>query len=348
VGRANLPWIVYWNYKEKYATNPIIDILRDKPYEHRVQMLPFRGHERCEWLRELYGIEWVQHLFQYYNIQCLDVIQAPREANDNIAFRKALPSNNPATLLRLWQLTNTRYLLGMGGPFVDALNQQLDPGQRRFRLQTPFELAPKGTNAVRPTDLTAVLSTNGSLGLIEFTGALPRARLYPQWQVVKEGDAALKKLADPAFDPWQTVLVENEISPPTVNATNAASGRVEFASYAPKVLQLKADATAPSVLLLNDRYDPDWKVKVDGREQPLLRCNFLMRGVHIQPGQHTVEFRYEPPTKGFFVSVGAIVAALGLCGVLAISSRDTKPRTDLPSATDPQPPPRAAPAATSP
>ena len=42
LGRANLPWIVHWNYPQKYATNPIIDILRDKPYEHRVIVFAFQ------------------------------------------------------------------------------------------------------------------------------------------------------------------------------------------------------------------------------------------------------------------------------------------------------------------
>ncbi len=30
LGRADLPWIVYWNYPQKYASNPIIDILRNQ------------------------------------------------------------------------------------------------------------------------------------------------------------------------------------------------------------------------------------------------------------------------------------------------------------------------------
>ena len=36
LGRADLPYIIHWDYKQKYASNPIIDFLRDKPYEHRV------------------------------------------------------------------------------------------------------------------------------------------------------------------------------------------------------------------------------------------------------------------------------------------------------------------------
>jgi hypothetical protein len=33
---ANKPWVVYYNYKDRYASNPIIDFLREKSYEHRV------------------------------------------------------------------------------------------------------------------------------------------------------------------------------------------------------------------------------------------------------------------------------------------------------------------------
>ena len=42
-----------------------------------------------------------------------------------------------------------------------------------------------------------------------------------------------------------------------------------------------ANATAPSVLLLNDKYDPNWHVTVDGKPAELLRCNFIMRGVYL-------------------------------------------------------------------
>ena len=68
------------------------------------------------------------------------------------------------------------------------------------------------------------------------------------------------------------------------------------------------------MLLLNDRFDPDWKVSVDGKPEKLLRCNYLMRGVYLPPGSHTVAFRFSPPTGAFYASVaGAVVGALLLC-----------------------------------
>ena len=74
LGRANLPYIVHWDYKQKYevgSLNPVVDFLRNKPYEHRVAGLPFRAPEGMELFDQLYRIEWMQHHFPFYNIQSL-------------------------------------------------------------------------------------------------------------------------------------------------------------------------------------------------------------------------------------------------------------------------------------
>jgi len=55
-GRANLPYVIHWDYKQKYdldsanpanSINPIINFLRDKPYEHRVIGLRFPRRNIC-------------------------------------------------------------------------------------------------------------------------------------------------------------------------------------------------------------------------------------------------------------------------------------------------------------
>ena len=43
-----------------------------------------------------------------------------------------------------------------------------------------------------------------------------------------------------------------------------------------------------------DNWFPGWKAKVDGRDVPIERVDYLFRGVRIGPGAHTVVFRYEP------------------------------------------------------
>ncbi|MCS7338902.1 MAG: hypothetical protein NZ739_11835, partial [Verrucomicrobiae bacterium] len=48
----------------------------------------------------------------------------------------------------------------------------------------------------------------------------------------------------------------------------------------------------------------------------LLRCNFIMRGVFVPEGAHTVEFRFEPHTKPLYVSLAAIALGVALVGVV--------------------------------
>jgi len=108
-------------------------------------------------------------------------------------------------------------------------------------------------------------------------------------------------------------------------ATNENSGTVEFKSYTPKHLVFAANAAAPSVLLLNDKYDPHWSVTVDGNPAELLRCNFLMRGVYLTPGQHTVEFKFSLPSGPLYVTLTAIVIGLCLFGYLFLAEKRGAP-----------------------
>jgi len=330
LGRANLPWIIHWNYEEKYASNPIIDFLRDKPYEHRVIGLPFNTPEHSpvydRWLGDLYRIEWAQHHFPYYNIQSLDKIQMPRMPVDLEAYEMALSprSENTAYLMaRHWELTNTRYLLGPAG-FLDALNEQLDPALHRFRIVQRFDVVPKpGIDQVTQLEqMTAAPSENGGCALFEFTGALPRAKLYSNWKISTNDDATLQTLAGKDFDSWKTVLVSTPVQiQPEANSTNGNPGTVEFKSYAPKDIVFDTHADAPTVLLLNDKFDPNWRVLVDGKSAALLRCNFIMRGVYLTPGAHTVEFQFKLPNGPLYVSLTAIGILILLGGCLFFSTQ---------------------------
>ncbi|MDB6018292.1 MAG: Bacterial rane protein YfhO [Pedosphaera sp.] len=318
LSRANQPWILYWNYKEKYASNAVIDLLREKPYEHRVAVLPFRAPPELSLFSEVYGIEWVQQLFQYYNVQSLDIIQMRSATLDMASYESAISS-----VVRRWELTNTRYLLGPTG-YLEALNQQLDP-QHRFRIVTRFEMVPK-PGIARPTnyaELTAETSPNGQYALFEFTGALPRARLYTNWQVNTNEEAVLQELSSPTFDPSQKLLLSAGPLCPNATTTNQNIGTVEYASYTPKRIALKAKAEAPSVLLLNDKFDSSWRVTVDGKPAELLRCNYIMRGVYLQPGQHDVVFRFTVSNTPMYISLAAMGVAILLMGLLVVSKSDS-------------------------
>lgn len=320
LARANLPWILHLDYRLQYASNPIIDILRKEPWLHRVAVFPHGmiqqrpAADQIATANQIWrGPYWLQRLCPYYNIQSLDIPQDPRAGTEKTNYLARLPTK------RLWELTNTRYIIGLAGAFADALNQSLDPERRGFRVHTAFTFKQNPEN-----NIGAETNTTGPWALVEFTGALPRAKLYTQWLVTNYSDAALETLASPAFDPHSVLLVHDDLPAPAAAAagSNAVPGTVEFVSYAPKHIELKADATAPSILLLNDQFDRDWSVTLNGKPAPLLRCNYLMRGVQVPAGPSNVVFHFQPSLKGMKVTLAGFGVGVLLCCLLAIS----KPR----------------------
>src|SRR5208282_1726882 len=105
------------------------------------------------------------------------------------------------------------------------------------------------------------------------------------------------------------------------NDQSSNIGTVDFVSYSPKDIVLNCSAPTPTVLLLNDHYDSAWRVLVDGQARPLLRCNFIMRGVSLPAGVHKVEFRFRSTDRLLYLSLSSIVLGLVILLALLISGR---------------------------
>ena len=345
LGRAALPWPHYWNVAYKYATNPVVDFLKVKPYENRVEMNPFRAQSpQTGLLQAVFDIEWQQQVFPFYNIPTLKMFMEPRVTEDKAKFLTALPpqNNNKALMLRNWELTSSRFLLGngpdfrlqAGGPtFLEILNDQIDPEKKRFRAAK----FPDGRSVEFKLDLkspaldnslaayTAVPDPEGELGLVEFMGALPRASLFANWEINTNLDACLTRIADLTLDVHKTTII-SDATVPKANPANAdvSPGTAEInPNYQPKRIQVDADVKVPSILMLTDRYNENWKVKVDDKPANLLRCDYIMRGTYLEKGKHTVVFTFEPQIQTLKVSLVAIALGLCLIALLTFSKEET-------------------------
>jgi len=224
-------------------------------------------------------------------------------------------------------LSATRYLVGPA-PFLDFINQRFDTVPNRFRIIQKFDLATRpgidGAVQIPISQLQAVPthSADSPYALFEFMGALPRASLFSNWEVVTNDQAALAQMVSPSFDPTKLILLPNPLpvtAKPT--GTNSDFTAVKFTSYQPADIRLEATPNNPSVLMLCDKYDPAWQVFVDGKRSEVLRCNFLMRGVFLDPGRHEVEFRFRPNGKMLYANLAAVFAAICLLGYAMLAVR---------------------------
>lgn len=169
--------------------------------------------------------------------------------------------------------------------------------------------------------------------------ALPRALVVASQREVSGSDAALRAVTSPFFDGREEVIVERRVpglavSPGELPSALArprppAAGAARIASYEPERVELRATAARPSLLVLNDVHFPGWKAELDGREVPIERVNFLMRGVRLPAGTHRVVMRYEPASyrAGLLVSLLALVGLAGAVAADLVRRRRGRPPT---------------------
>jgi len=70
--------------------------------------------------------------------------------------------------------------------------------------------------------------------------------------------------------------------------------RVVVEEDQPESLGLRVSAPEWALHVVSDLFWPGWSVTVDGDEREMYRADYLLRGVPIEPGEHTVRFRYAP------------------------------------------------------
>jgi len=78
-------------------------------------------------------------------------------------------------------------------------------------------------------------------------------------------------------------------------------------------------SASPLLLVLNEWFTPAWKVRVNGKKQPVLRINQWQTGVLLPAGENRVEFDYSPTLFRLLMALNRItIVLLLLCGTIAI------------------------------
>lgn len=196
---------------------------------------------------------------------------------------------------RYWDLIGVRYLLTTGRDPNDVPSRPRDPATPD--LQRVYWLGHRTYRAWREPDVA----------VWENTAAFDRAFLAPVVVPVNDPDTAMARLSDTA-DLRRTVFVEGgscvgnaEFRP------DASPGRLASLRLSANRVDIRYEAATAGVLTLTDAHARGWRVRVDGRDAPLLRVDGAFRGVCLEgPGVYNVAFVYRPPDWGL---------ALGLCSV---------------------------------
>jgi len=123
---------------------------------------------------------------------------------------------------------------------------------------------------------------------------LPRARIVFKYEVIKDRDQILKRIANPNFDYQNSIILEEEpqISLSQVD-TSVAPEKAWIEKDEINSIKVKASPSQPGFLILSENYYPSWKVYVDGKESKIYRANYLFRAVYLDKGEHEVRFVFD-------------------------------------------------------
>lgn len=134
---------------------------------------------------------------------------------------------------------------------------------------------------------------------------LPKLHITQNYKVITEKNVILDTIYNPDFDPYQTVILEED---PNLILSNSNRSTLKMQYYNENSLQAFVKTVSPQILLLNDNFYPGWKAYVDGKETKIYRANYSFRAVELPKGNYEIKFVYEP----FSFKLGLTISLLSL------------------------------------
>jgi hypothetical protein len=131
-------------------------------------------------------------------------------------------------------------------------------------------------------------------------GALGNAWLVSSYRIVENANEEMDALNN--FDPATEAIIdrrfEQYVTGKTFSSDTAAE--ISLVSYHPNRLSYSYKGSRENLAVFSDiYYDRGWKSFVDGAEVPHFRVDYLIRGMVLPAGEHSIEFRFEP--RSYFV-----------------------------------------------
>jgi hypothetical protein len=119
-----------------------------------------------------------------------------------------------------------------------------------------------------------------------------------------------------------------EFSSKLKSNTFSGMGTINMKSYAPNKIVYSADCKGNQFAVFSEIYYPDgWKAFVDGKEVDIVKTNYLLRGLELSSGKHTIEFKFDLPKyrkSNTLAIVGTGILFLLITGVAFMELKKAK------------------------
>lgn len=113
-------------------------------------------------------------------------------------------------------------------------------------------------------------------------------------------DAKTEMSALDHFNPRDTAFIRSTFQTAAGATTEfSGEGSIALEKNDNDVITYTSNATSPQFAVFSEiYYSAGWKALVDGKETPIVKVDYALRGLPLAAGAHKIEFRFEP--KGFY------------------------------------------------
>lgn len=165
-----------------------------------------------------------------------------------------------------------------------------------------------------------IIPTEGGLIPQQNPEANGNAWFVEEIQFVESANEAILKLGE--IETEKTAIVNEEFKEliPKTNFSADSSATIKLVSYEPNELVYEYSAESEKLVLFSEVYYPHgWNAYIDGEKVPHFRANYILRGMVVPQGDHSIVFKFEPQvveTGSTIALMSSIVMGLLLiCGI---------------------------------
>ncbi len=166
-----------------------------------------------------------------------------------------------------------------------------------------------------------VISRKGQLQ--QNPAAMGNAWFVQNVNIVENADAEIAALN--ALDLRNTAVVDERFKSQIISGISNEGASINLTEYKPNYLKYSSNSINDGIAIFSEiYYDKGWNAYVDGKSAPHFRVNYVLRGMQVPAGQHTIEFKFEPKTYKFGESISLASSILLLLLLAFVSFKELR------------------------
>ena len=165
---------------------------------------------------------------------------------------------------------------------------------RRFNELIEFHIDKGNPEVFNMLNTKYIIYSNdeGQLQYVENDQINGNAWFVETLKSVPDADAEINALSD--FNSKSTAIINVNSHPDTIFKRDSTAS-IQLTRYAPNKLIYKSNNMNDGFAVFSENYYKDgWQVQIDNEDVPHYNVNYVLRGLKIPKGEHTIVFEFKP------------------------------------------------------